>query len=186
MRRTPVEVTGITVCPPYQGFMLILHELEGIRWLPIFIGQAEAQAISYIMKGARLMRPLTFDLIFSLLDAVGARVEEVVVTELRDQTFFAEIILRMASGGVRHVDARPSDAIALALRMRAPIFVVEKVMADASLSEDQTLDVHQGIDQLRTLNQQLQEAVDAEAYEEAAKIRDQIRALEVKSVAGSK
>lgn len=184
MRRIPVEVTGITVCPPYQGYLLILHETEGARYLPIFIGHIEAQNISQILKSGKMLRPMTFDLVHNLLDASAVRVEEIVITELRDQTFFAEVILRLPSGGVRQVDARPSDAIALALRMRAPIFVFEKVMQDAAESADQI--VRQDDDaRLKELQQKLQEAVDQEAYEEAAKLRDEIRTLDPQVAAGN-
>jgi len=180
MKRVPVEITGITLYPPYHGYMLILHETEGLRWLPIFIGQQEAQTISNILKGSKGIRPLTFDLITNLLDSVGSRVEEVVVTDLRDQTFFAEVILRLNGGGIRQVDARPSDAIALALRLRAPIYIEERVMQEAGQSEQivNSEELQQGlIGKLETLNRELQLAVDQEAYEDAAKLRDQIRQL---------
>ncbi len=178
MKRIPVEVTAITVCPPYQGYMLILREMEGIRWLPIFIGQPEALSITTIQKAVRAQRPLTFDLVQTLLEAVGARVEEVVVTELRDSTFFAEVILRLSSGGVRQVDSRPSDAIALALRTRAPIFISEKVMIEAGQSAELAIEQNDLGDQLKELNQQLTESVEQEAYEKAARLRDQIRKIE--------
>jgi len=184
MKRVPVEVTGITVCPPYQAYMLVLHELDGLRWLPIFIGQQEASNISQIMRGNRLSRPLTFDLIFNLVDTTGARVEEVVVSELRDQTFFAVVVLRLSSGGVRQVDARPSDAIAIAIRSRAPIFVAERVMVEAGQLEGEELPQVDEIDNLKQLNQRLQEAVEQEDYEEAARLRDQIRAIEPQVASG--
>ena len=181
MKSVPVEVTAITVCPPYQGFVLILREMEGPRWLPVFIGQIEAQNINHIQKGSRAIRRFTFDLIFGLLDAAGARVEEVVVTDLRDQTFYAEVILRLISGGVRQVDARPSDAIALALRTRAPIYVNEKVMSDAAQSEELGLSAAEPSNRLEELIQMLQKAVDDEEYETAAKLRDKIKELEAQA-----
>jgi len=184
MKRVPVEVTGITVCPPYQAYMLVLHETEGLRWLPIFIGQQEASNISQIMRGNRIARPQTFDLIFNLIDTTGARVEEVIVSELRDQTFYAMVILRLSSGGVRQVDARPSDAIALSIRTRAPIFVAEKVMDEAGQMEGDEVRIVDDTDQLKLLNQKLQEAVEQEDYEEAARIRDRIRVLEPQELTG--
>lgn len=178
MKRVPVEVTGISVCPPYQGYMLILRELQGNRWLPIFIGQSEAQNITYILKGSKLPRPLTFDLFGSLIEGSGARVDAVTVTELRDGTFFAEITLQTAAGALRGIDARPSDAVALALKTRAPVFVAERVLDEAGQSEELNIGPSEHGDRLRELNQQLHEAVEKEAYEKAARLRDQIRALE--------
>jgi uncharacterized protein len=178
MKRIPVEVTGITTYPPYQGYMLILRETDGLRWLPIFIGQPEAQNISHILKGSKSLRPLTFDMIANMMEASGVRVEEVIISELRDSTFFAEVVLRLNSGGVRQADARPSDAIALALRMRAPIFVTEKVIVEAGQTEESLMIQPDTNNQMKDLNQLLQNAVEQEAYEEAARIRDRIRTLE--------
>lgn len=184
MKRVPVEVTAITVCPPYPGYMLILREMEGIRWLPIFIGQPEAQSIAHIQKGGRSVRPFTFDLVHGMLDATGTRIEEVLVTELRDQTFFAEVVLRLSSGGIRQVDARPSDAIAIALRARAPIFISEQVMSEAGQTEGTLFAPVAPPDRLDDLNEQLAKAVNQEAYEEAARIRDAIRELQSQAETG--
>jgi bifunctional DNase/RNase len=178
MRRVPVEVTGITVYPLYQGFLLILKEKQGNRWLPIIIGQSEAQNISYILKETRPGRPLTFDLIGSLIIASGSRIDSVTVTDLRDSTFFAEVVIAGADGGMRRVDARPSDAIALALKMNAELFVADRVLEEAGQTEDLQAIPSDTPDRLRELNVRLQEAVDQEAYEEAARLRDKIRELQ--------
>src|SRR5512139_4000935 len=109
-----VEVTGVSVCPPYQGYVVILREKDGERWLPIFIGAAEAQAISLLLQDLHYSRPLTFDLFHNLIKAASGQVQRIAVTELKDNTFYALVDLKTHQG-FQQIDARPSDAIALAL-----------------------------------------------------------------------
>jgi bifunctional DNase/RNase len=115
--------------------VVILREVAGQRRvLPIFIGVPEAQAIALTMQNIETPRPMTHDLMKNLLDEVGAQVERITVTELREGTFFAEIILS-AQGEVRTVSSRPSDAIALAIRIGSPIFAEEDVLEEAGRVE---------------------------------------------------
>jgi bifunctional DNase/RNase len=174
-----VEVTGVSVCPPYQGYVVILREKEGQRWLPIFIGAAEAQAISLLLQDLHYSRPLTFDLFQNLLKASSAQVQQIAVTDLKDNTFYALIDLKTSSG-LKQVDARPSDAIALALRCKAPIFVAEEVMNAASITGERSDSQVTSLDEIAQLNKDLQQAIQAEMYEEAARLRDRIRELEKK------
>lgn len=179
-----VDVSGISVCPPYQGYVVILQENQPPeRRLPIFIGVAEAQAISILLQKLEYARPLTFDLIGNILSEMSITVNSITVTELKDNTFFAIIELIDDENNIHYIDARPSDSIALALKTKAPIFVAEKIMDNASLHPDQMPESE--IDQIAELNQKLQEAVKQEAYEEAAKIRDKIREIELK-IGGNK
>lgn len=175
----PVEVAGISVCPPYQGYVVILEEKAGERRLPIFIGVAEAQAISILLQGMEYARPLTFDLFGQILDSLEVRVEGIRVTKLVDNTFYAVITFVDDNGRVSYVDARPSDSIALALKTKAPIYVSAKVLSTAAIQLDQMPET--GIDAIEELKKQLHEAVALESYEEAAKIRDKIRELEKKT-----
>jgi len=175
----PVEVAGISVCPPYQGYVVILEEKAGERRLPIFIGVAEAQAISILLQGMEYARPLTFDLFGQILDNLEVRVEGIRVTKLVDNTFYAVITFVDDNGKVSYVDARPSDSIALALKTKAPIYVSAKVLSTAAIQLDQMPET--GIDAIEELKKQLHEAVALESYEEAAKIRDKIRELENKT-----
>lgn len=116
---------------PTRTPVVILREATGRkRVLPIFIGTPEAQAIALSMQHIETPRPMTHDLMKLLLDEIGARVERVTVTELRDGTFYAEVIVR-AAGEVRAVSSRPSDAIALAVRVECPIFAEEGVLDEA-------------------------------------------------------
>ncbi|HEY6698735.1 MAG TPA: bifunctional nuclease family protein [Acidimicrobiales bacterium] len=120
---------------PTRTPVVILREVAGQRRvLPIFIGVPEAQAIALTMQNIETPRPMTHDLMKNLLDEVGAQVERITVTELREGTFFAEIILS-AQGEVRTVSSRPSDAIALAVRIGSPIFAEEDVLEEAGRVE---------------------------------------------------
>jgi uncharacterized protein len=120
---------------PNRTPVVILRESTGQRrLLPIFIGAAEAQAINLSLKNIETPRPMTHDLMKNLLDEVGARVERITVTALRDGTFYAEIVLN-AQGEVRTVSSRPSDAIALAVRIGSPIYAEEDVLDEAGRVE---------------------------------------------------
>ncbi len=174
----PVDVIGISVCPPYQGYVVILKEKEGERWLPIFIGAAEAQSISFLLQGLEYARPMTYDLFAHLLTEGGIKVTSATVNELKDNTFYAVVEMQNLSGETKKIDARPSDAIALALKTKAPIQVSDKVMDGAAVSNEPVN--RSALEQIAYLHQKLKECVEAEAYEEAAKIRDHIRSLESK------
>lgn len=133
----PMELVGIELERPPNIPCLVLREAEGEgRLLPIFIGGPEATAIAFALEEVETPRPMTHDLMKDLLDEVGARIERVVVTELRDATFYAEIILR-AAGEVHTVSARPSDAVALAVRYGAPVFAEEGVLEVAGRAVDE-------------------------------------------------
>jgi len=186
MKKVPVEVTGISSNAPYQGYVVILKEKNGSMLMPIFIGVAEAHNINLLLQGIKYIRPLTYDLFHSLLDIAGAQIDEVTISDLRDNTFFAEVRLNVNSGRKRSIDARPSDAIALAIKTRAQIYVNNHVMAEAGF-DARFINIRQSIGQhieqkIKTLNQKLNHAVEQEAYEDAAKIRDLIRELEHKEV----
>ncbi len=106
--------------------VLVLEETEGPRLLPVWIGLYEGGSIGMALAGQKFPRPLTHDLFLEALERLGARLEKVVITELRDSTFFAEIHLKR-DGDSLVVDARPSDSIALAVRRNSPIFVSDEV-----------------------------------------------------------
>jgi len=127
-----VRVGGIVVDPESEVPVVLLRAVEDERlYLPIFIGGLEATAIATVLAQVELPRPMTHDLMVSLLVHVDVRVDRVTVTRLEEGTFYAEIALFDPHGGVMLVDARPSDSIALALRVGAPIYVARAVMAEA-------------------------------------------------------
>lgn len=127
-----VRLTAVRVDVPSSTPVVLLQETGGTRTLPIFIAPPEATAIAYALQHVEVPRPMTHDLMADLVEALGARVERVVVTELRDQTYFAEIRLDLG-GRTIVVSSRPSDAIALALRTDSPLYVEDELMADAGV-----------------------------------------------------
>jgi hypothetical protein len=127
-------VRGLTLDPVTKAPIVILKAQGGTRLLPIWIGLFEANAIALEMENVTTQRPMTHDLLKNLVGVLGASVERAVVDNLRENTFFATIYLRQ-DGEERSVDARPSDAIALALRARAPIYVSRDVLERTSAIE---------------------------------------------------
>ena len=115
--------------------VVILKEKDSERYLPIWIGPAEADAIAVKLQGVTVPRPLTHDLLNSVVDALGASVESVIVNDLKNDTFYAKIILNV-DGGQMEVDSRPSDALALAVRVEAPIYVEDIVLDRAGILLD--------------------------------------------------
>ncbi len=116
--------------------VVILKEKESDRYLPIWIGPAEADAIAVRLQEVAVARPLTHDLLRSIIDSLGASVEYVIVSDLSNDTFFARIMLQ-ADGRNLEIDSRPSDAIALAVRAQVPIFAEEAVLEKAGVMLDQ-------------------------------------------------
>ena len=140
-------VKGLTLDPLTNMPIVILKDVEGNRALPIWIGPTEANAIAMEMEHIPTPRPLTHDLIRNILEGLKAKVLRIVVNDLRDNTFYAVIFLAM-NGTEVAVDSRPSDAIALALRVKAPIFVAEKVIREAKsidLTEDKPAEDPQSV-----------------------------------------
>lgn len=123
-----VKIRDLKVDAKNQFPVVILQSVDGSRALPIWIGPPEASAIALELAGKKFQRPLTHDLLVSILTGVGARVRHVEITDLRENTFFARIILE-GPGGVLSVDARPSDSLALALKTKARIFVAPHLFA---------------------------------------------------------
>lgn len=124
-----VEVLGVRVEMPSNQPIVLLREVDGERYLPIWIGATEATAIAYVQQGVVPPRPLTHDLLKDVIGSVGRNLAEVRITRLEDGVFFAE--LDLGDGSV--VSARPSDAIALALRTSSPIEVADEVLDEAGV-----------------------------------------------------
>lgn len=167
-----------------MGFVVVLKGIEDERSLPIFIGGAEAQAIAIKMEGVEIPRPLTHDLLKNLLDSLDCRLVKVEVCDLTDGTFYARLVLER-DGAPLEIDCRPSDAIALAVRASVPIYVAESVMNEAGRVMNQGQEEAGGEkkeppapkSELDVLNLKLERAVEQERYEDAAKIRDEIKRL---------
>jgi bifunctional DNase/RNase len=195
LEKIQCEILGLSSSPSTGGaYAILLKEFEGNRRLPIIIGAFEAQAIALEIEGIKPPRPLTHDLLKQLTDNLGASIIEIIVDELRENTFYAKVILE-ASGLVQEIDARPSDAIALAVRAEAPIFVANSVMEAAAFvpsDEDESIEISSVNPEpekstkpmtkeakLAVLQNKLREAIESEEYERAAKIRDDIKRLTI-------
>jgi len=174
-----------------MGFVVLLKGATDDRTLPIFIGAAEAQAIALQLNNVKMSRPLTHDLFKNTLDFLECRVKRIEVCDLKQGTFYAKLILER-DGMEMGIDSRPSDAVAVALRATAPIYVATSVMDQAGrvFSDDelQSPDMSkpgesvkkkkQRLDPVEGLKQDLENAIQEERYEDAAKIRDRIKNLE--------
>jgi len=127
-----LNLIGVRVELPANQPIVLLKEQQGERYLPIWIGTNEATAIALALQGVTPPRPMTHDLMKNMLEELQILVERIVITELREGTFFAEI--QMARNGTRYeISSRPSDAIALAVRTGVPIFANEDVLSEASI-----------------------------------------------------
>lgn len=124
-----VEIVGVRVDMPANQPLVLLRELGGTRVVPIWIGAVEASAIAFALQGTPTARPLTHELMATLLEALGDELQRVEIVDVRDGIFYAE--LHFESGAV--VEARPSDSIALALRTGATVLVAEDVLDAAGL-----------------------------------------------------
>lgn len=179
-----VSVNGIFLTQS-QASGIILKEKNGSRTLPIVIGEYEAQSIALGLENIKPPRPITHDLALNLLEACGVMMDSVLITELKNNTYYAVIRLRKKMK-YWDVDARPSDAIAMAVRSMIPIFVDEEVMnvgsyePDESEREGQEQEQYYGnvTSELDKLKKDLQKAVENEEYEKAADLRDKIKKIE--------
>ena len=129
----PVEVVGVRIEMPSNQPIVLLKELNGSRFLPIWVGAVEATAIAFSQQGLTPGRPMTHDLIASLVEEFGATVTAVHITELREGVFYATILARDNQAKGKAIDSRPSDAIALALRVKANILVTASLMESAGI-----------------------------------------------------
>lgn len=191
MEKVQVDILGLSTSPSSAGaYALILKETNGKRKLPIIIGAFEAQSIALELEGMKPPRPLTHDLMRNIIDTFAVSLNEVCINELRDGTFYAKLTIEGVSD-TQEIDSRPSDAIALAVRYGAPIFVGEEVLNEAGVLSEEEDDVEesapaakeepvepiQPLTRLEQLQSQLKEAIEKEDYEKAAKLRDDIRKL---------
>ena len=132
MRQMKVDKLGIDLLT--HDPVVILKDMDGKRFLPILIGPFEATAIALALEGAPVPRPLTHDLMRTLLETLDARLEQVIIHDIRESTFFAKLMVR-TNGDLQEIDARPSDGIALALRVNAPIYVSDKIVLEESVPD---------------------------------------------------
>ncbi len=128
-----MEVVGVRVEMPSNQPIVLLKEINGNRFLPIWVGAVEATAIAFAQQGVEPPRPLTHDLLKEVIEGLAATLTAVHITEMREGVFFADLLLRSSSGEVIVVSARPSDALALALRTMSNILVESEVLDSAGI-----------------------------------------------------
>ncbi len=131
-----MQIYGVSFDMVGKQPIVLLKTVDDNRFLPIWIGHPEAAAILMKLQGADTPRPMTHDLMVDILDQVESKCERISITELRDNTFYASITLS-ANGSEVEIDSRPSDALAMAVRLGVPIFVAEEVIDESSIEFDQ-------------------------------------------------
>jgi uncharacterized protein len=199
MEKVQLVVLGLSASPASNNaYALILKEIEGNKRLPIIIGAFEAQAIALEMEGVIPPRPMTHDLIKTLIDSFASPLSEVFINELRDGTFYAKLVFESTG---HEIDARPSDAIAIAVRTGVPIFVNDEILDETGLmpqdEETDPMSMDDGAEEdldfmkepktpkapqkpkskVEQLQADLDKAVEQEDYEKAASIRDELKRL---------
>jgi bifunctional DNase/RNase len=181
-----VEVSNTFLINMGREFIILLHGIGDPRVLPIGIGQMEAQSIAIMLNKVPFPRPLTHDLLKNIMERLNCKVIRTEISDLINETFYAKLFLSH-NGEEMEIDSRPSDAIAVSLRFNAPIFVHKKVMDEAGIiipkeSEAERSSFVQDepareLTPLEVLQKQLQQAIDEERYEDAARIRDEIKKM---------
>jgi bifunctional DNase/RNase len=178
-----VKVDRISFHTPSRSYAAVLKEVGGSRLLPVIIGAFEAQSIALALEYMETPRPLTHDLIGNIIQSFQYKLSGVKITDLVDGVFYARMEIQGRDMELKEIDARPSDAIAVALRLSAPIIVSKKIMEEAGIQESEEIDEDESssssvsVPPLEILEEKLQEAVSQENYERAAEIRDRIREL---------
>ncbi len=207
-----VDIFGLSLTPSISGggYAIILKEVSGNRRLPIIIGQYEAQSIALELEGIKPPRPLTHDLLKEVIETFGYSVNHIVINELKDSTFYAKI--KFDSSSLEEMDARPSDAIAIALKFSSPIYVNSDIMDEVGFVPDydeqvlpkqegefeestsdlnpeqikskpvETKNLSNKEKKLLQLRNDLDEAITKEDYERAAQLRDEIKKLEISNL----
>ncbi|MCI4669526.1 MAG: bifunctional nuclease family protein [Bacteroidia bacterium] len=177
MVKKELSIIALSKSNSSQGnFALILEEVNGDRRIPIIIGPFEAQAIAIALEKLEITRPLTHDLMLQILERGQTQLIEVVISELRDDVFIAELVINN-NGIPERIDARSSDAIALAIRKPCKIYTYEAVLEEAGFTNDAVKALPKGVRPLedysvKELKNLLDEALEKEDYERAQKIKE--------------
>jgi bifunctional DNase/RNase len=187
MDKIKLEIVGLSYSQTQSGaYALVLSEVGGKRRLPIIIGGFEAQAIAIELEKMTPTRPLTHDLFKSFAVSFGITVKEVVIYNLQEGIFYAKLVCEK-DGQLSDIDARTSDAIALGVRFKSPIYTFESILSSAGILSDEFMDDDDELEEeveigesefsaatVEELEEQLTQAIDNEDYELASKIRDEI------------
>jgi len=185
-----VDIIGLSTSPSSGGaYALVLGEVNGNRRLPIIIGAFEAQAIALELEKIQPPRPMTHDLLRDAFNDMGGEVLDVIIDELREGTFFAKIRY-IHDGEESQLDSRPSDAVALAVRVDAPIYVAPLVLEEAGIPTEEegvsamasspVAEDEPKMSRVEQMEQQLSQAIQEEDYEKAARLRDELAQMKGK------
>ncbi len=153
----PVEVVGVRVEMPSNQPIVLLKEIDGSRFLPIWVGAVEATAIAFAQQGVLPPRPLTHDLMKDLLEQLNGSLDAVHLTELRDGVFYADLIIKTSTQQQLVISARPSDAIALALRTKSSILATDELLAEAGIEipDEENSDANEEVERFREFLDQI-------------------------------
>ena len=177
----PVKVEKISYHPSSRSYAVLLKDERSDLFLPILVGSFEAQSIALAIEVVDTPRPLTHDLICDLITKVDGKLLAVNISKLNDGVFYASLKLSGDNFGTKTIDARPSDAISIALRLNAQIYVTAEVIEEAGVEENEVVSDKQNIlpkYSVEDLEIKLKKAVEEEEYEKAARIRDKLKDLE--------
>lgn len=164
---------------PADAYALVLEEVNGDRKLPVIIGALEAQAIKIVMMDYKMPRPLTHDLLLKITGGLGAELKKVLIYKVKDGVYYSYLFIEK-EGQMLKIDSRTSDAIALALRCKCPIYTTAEIIESEQLREagDAAFTVSvNGVD-LKAVREALAKAIEEENYEQASRLRDEIRRRE--------
>ncbi len=175
----PVNVDKISYHPSSRSYAVLLKEQNSEKVLPILVGSFEAQSIALALEVVETPRPLTHDLICEMIKKIDAKLVSVSISKLNDGVFYAKLKIKGLKFGNKQIDSRPSDAISIALRLNAQIYVSPEVIKEAGVNqediqEESSITPKYSIEDLEL---KLKKAVEKEEYEKAAKIRDKLKEL---------
>ena len=176
----PVNVDKISYHPSSRSYAVLLKEENSEKVLPILVGSFEAQSIALALEVVETPRPLTHDLICEMIKKIDAKLISVNISRLNDGVFYAKLKIKGLKFGIKQIDSRPSDAISIALRLKAQIYVSPEVIEEAGvkqedISEESSIAPKYSVEDLEI---KLKKAVEKEEYEKAAKIRDKLKELD--------
>lgn len=200
MEKIALGIVGLSSSQAQVGsFALVLSELNGPRRIPIIIGGLEAQAIALEMEGIKPTRPMTHDLIFNIANRFNIKLVEVIISDLKEGVFFATLVMSIDNNRSIEIDARPSDAIALSVRFKSPVYTYEHVLSKGGVNIEELASEEVGSsekntsstpkqtkptykssreERIKELTKLIEEAIANEDYENAAKFRDELSQLE--------
>lgn len=179
-----VIIDQIKFSPVTQSYVITLKELSGIRTVNIVIGPFEAQAIAFALDKVPIQRPLTHDLLKQVILALNGKIKKTTISKLEGNTYFANLEMELPNNLIINIDSRPSDAIALAIRMNIPILVNDSILGmneseDAMqfmISQEQE-EMHVSLSESERLQKELDQAISQENYEKAALLRDKLKEI---------